>query len=62
MHDLRGKKRECALVRPGTTAHLRERLAAVADLLPPGLAADVHAIVSDIDRDAAIVSLLRAGR
>ncbi|CAO4148005.1 hypothetical protein [Methylorubrum aminovorans] len=62
MHDLRGKKREWALVRPDTTAYLRERLTAVADLLPSGLAAEVRAVVSDIDRDAAVVGLLRSGR
>ncbi|UYW29505.1 hypothetical protein OKC48_13675 [Methylorubrum extorquens] len=62
MHDLRGKKREWALVRPDTTAHLRERLTAVADLLPPGLAAEVRAVVSDIDRDVTVVGLLRSGR
>lgn len=62
MHDLRGKKREWALVRPDTMAHLRERLAAVADLLPSRLAAEVRAVVSDIDRDATVVGLLRVGR
>lgn len=62
MHDLRGKDREWALVSPSTMAHLYERLTAIADLLPPGIAAEVRAVVTDIDRDAAVVGLLRSGR
>lgn len=47
---------------PDTLRHLRERLVALADLLPPGPATEVRAVLAEIDRDRAVGMVLRAGR
>lgn len=62
LHDLVGKRRGGCLVGPDALRHLRERLGAVADLSPPGPAAEVRAVLAEIDRDLMVTTLLRAGR
>jgi hypothetical protein len=48
----------CARVAPSTLAHLRWRLRGIAARVPPGISAEIEAVIAGLDRDAAVAEML----
>lgn len=43
---------------PATTARLREHLVAVAARVPVGVAAEIRAVIEELDRDAVVANMM----